>query len=264
MRWQAPIGLLICAVAVVSCATPPPSSAPPRSFDFDRDTLAYANNNQWIYEFVAGPDGETVEHRPSGADHTQRCTMMSRATRQFFHTARFDPAAPPVSDDAYAALVQRVLDSDPRRQQPANEPVTIPGYADLRSLSRDKESLLKELVGGTATGYKQRGNWRMIFGFPPEHQRDVAQRLVDDLDRGHPPLVHIANFPKIDINHTVLVIGVEQTPLELRFDIYDPNNAEEPVRLVYDRAGAQFLFARTDYFRGGRAKVYEVYDGFWF
>jgi hypothetical protein len=258
------VSLISMTLLLAACATRTAPPAHTRPFDFERDTFAYTNNNRWLYEFVPGPSGETVKHRLSHSDHTQRCTIMSRAARQFYHAARFDPEAPTVSDEEYRALIRAVLDFDPRRNEPASKPVTIPGYADLRSLSKDREELLQNTLGGSGTGHKQRGNWRMIFGFPPDHQRKVARELADDLARGNPPIVHIVNFPKIDINHTALVLDVEETPLELRFLVYDPNNAEAPVALVFDRATASFHYARTDYFRGGRARVYEIYDGLMF
>jgi hypothetical protein len=246
---------------LVGCATPESSRPAGRRFDFARDTFAYPNNNRWIYEF--GPDsGTTITHRREGhIEHTQRCTVMSRSARQFLYGARFAPDEPPVGDAEYRSLVRAVLDSDPRREGPAASPVTIPGYPDLRSLSRERESMLKEEMGGEATGYRQRGNWRMIFAFSPRHQRGVARELVEDLRRGHSPLVHILTFPKIEINHTTLVFAFEETPLAVYFQVYDPNEEEGPVSLVFDRASGAFHFARSDFFRGGPTKVYEVYDG---
>jgi hypothetical protein len=137
----------------------------------------------------------------------------------------------------------------------------ISGFADLKSLSREKEELLKDALGGRWIGYFQRGNWRMIFPFTPGQKRATASELVDDLDRGHLPLVHVFNYPRININHTVLLFDYEETPLQISFDLYDPNNAEESGTLVYDRATATFRYWRTDYFAGGPTDVYEIYDG---
>ena len=189
---------------------------------------------------------------------------MTRATRQFLYAARFAPDAPPVSEAEYRARVRTVLESDPRREGPSAPPVTIPGYSDLRSFSRAFEGILKHETAGVAAAYLQRGNWRMIFPFAPRQQRATARELVDDLARGHPPIVHLVNFPSIDINHSLLVFEAEETPLEIRFLAYDPNDASQPVQLVFDRATATFQLGRTEYFAGGPVKVYEIYDGFFF
>lgn len=258
------LGLVLLLGLTSACATSSREPIPERRFDFARDTFDYTNVNRWLYEFAVGPEGETVRHKLSHAEETQRCTVMSKTTRQFFYAARFEPDAPRVSDDEYRALIREVVAFDPRSDRPASERVTIPGYADLRALSAAHEALLREVIRGGTLGYMQRGNWRLIFAFSPDHQRGIARELVDDLERGHPPLVHIANFPKVDINHTALVIDVEETPVELRFQVYDPNDAEGPVPLVFDRATATFHYARTDYFRGGPTKVWEIYDGAWF
>lgn len=263
-RW--PLRAPVMAIVLVSCASPAPTpSHSGRTFAFERDTFAFVNNTRWAYEFIQRPDGtEEMRHTESGLDHTGRCTMMSRAARQFYYAARFDGDAPVVNEAEYRKRVRAVLDTDPRRKTPVAEPITIPGFASLREMSEQREDLLKELVGDTPSGYRQRGNWRMIFGFPPEHQRRMARRLLERLAAGQHPLVHVSNFPQIDINHTVLVIDVVETPVELRFAVYDPNDARAPVPLVYDRASARFSYARTLFFPGGHANVYEVYDGFMF
>ena len=135
---------------------------------------------------------------------------------------------------------------------------------DLRSFSLERDELLKDELAGVWTGFRQRGNWRMIFAFSPSQQRATARELVEDLRRGHLPIVHIVNFPRIDINHTALVFAFEETPLDVRYDVYDPNNPDDSLSLVFDRATATFHYARTDYFPGGPAKVYEIYDGLFF
>jgi hypothetical protein len=235
-----------------------------RRFDFERDTFAYTNNNYWIYDFGPHSGAPIVKRRRGRIDHGNRCTIMSRTARQFLYGARFAPEAPRVSDADYRSLVRKVLDSNPRSEGPTTPLVTIPGYPDLRSLSIEHEEMLKSELGGRWIGYQQRGNWRMIFAFSPGHQRATARELVEDLNRGHPPLVHILNFPGIDINHTALVFEFKENALEIHFGVYDPNNADDPISIVFDRATATFHFPRTDYFPGGPAKVYEVYDGILF
>src|SRR3990172_1202977 len=137
-------------------------------------------------------------------------TTSARAARQFFYSARFAPDVPAVSDVEYRALIRAVLQSNPRSKAPSAHPVVIPGYPDLRSFSRDQERALKQELGGRLAAYVQRGNWRIVYPFAPRQQRATARDLIQDLRRGHPPIVHLVNFPKIDINHALMVFGFEE------------------------------------------------------
>ena len=152
-----------------------------------------------------------------------------------------------------------MLDADPRSIP--DERVIIPGYPDLRSFSADHVALVEHAMAGPWQTYLQRGNWRMIFPFGAHHQTRVAERLLGALTRGWPPIVHVLRYPELTINHLLLVFDAEETPAEIRFWAYDPNDAERPVALTYDRSLRAFSFATTVYFPGGPVKAYEVYDG---
>jgi hypothetical protein len=257
---------IVCA-AGIGCATSTSTTSttstdmPSRSFDFSRDVFTYTNDNYWSYDFESDPGRTIVTRRPEEVDHGQRCTIMARVARQFFYSARFDPSGAKLSRADYRELIRSVLASSPRAERPTDTPVVFPGYADLRSFSVEFESLLKAELGGRWIGYFQRGNWRMIFPFLPRQNRATADELVADLERGHLPLVHVVNYPRIDVNHTVLLFAYTRTPTEIAFELYDPNDAGEPGSLVLDRATAVFHYNRTDYFVGGPAEVYEIYDG---
>ena len=137
----------------------------------------------------------------------------------------------------------------------------IPGFADLRSLSAAHPAMLQDALRGPWQSYLQRGNWRMIFPFTRDGQRDEAERWRDEVLRGELPIVHVLRYPELAVNHMLLVYGVEETPSELRFAAWDPNDAEAPLLLRYDRGARAFLYPRTIYFGGGVVKAYEVYDG---
>lgn len=259
-------GALAVLAGLAACAGtgPPEPVASRRPFDFGRDTFAYTNNNYWIYDLDSDPEGTVVKRRRESVDHGQRCTIMSRAVRQFFYAARFDADEPRLAPDAYRPLIRKVVDTNPRRDRPLVPPIVIPGYADLREMSIDLEAILKEELGGRWIGYYQRGNWRMVFPFLPSQNRSTMRALIEDLERGHLPLVHVVNYPGIDINHTVMLFDFEETPLAVAFDLYDPNDAAKSGLLVFDRATRTFSYNRTDYFAGGPAQVYEIYDGLFF
>jgi hypothetical protein len=252
--------------ASFACATPrvPVPARVESGFDARSDTLVYANELIWEYEAGASVSSRVARSGVRGGDpelFAQRCAFMTRSVRQFYHGARFDPSLPRVSEAQYRELVQRVLSSDPRRESPAEEPVVIPGFANLREFSSRHEDLLKQNTPGRWRTHLQRGNWRMIFPFSPEHQRKTAESLLVSLAKGHPPIVHVLTFPRISINHMLLIHGARSSATEVRFFAYDPNQPDRTLVLRYDREQASFVLPRTSYFLGGRVSAYEIYDG---
>jgi hypothetical protein len=229
-------------------------------FRFPADAFAFANETLMQYEIDPATRDLSWHSREKPPEFYLRCGAMARAARQFYSVARFDPSAPPADELTYEHLVQEVLDTDPRKPPPDRR-VVIPGYQDLRDLSRARGSLLKSMLAGPWETYLQRGNWRMIFPFSPEQQERVAGHLLDELARGWPPIVHVLRFPERTINHLVLVFDAEESPAEIRFHVYDPNDAEQPLELVFDRGAQIFSYSATSFFPGGPVKAYEVYDG---
>ena len=223
--------LLACAAG---CAARRPSVPGRAPFAFPDDAFAFANITVWEYD--VDPSTGDIQWRPREPppDFSLRCGTMARLARQFWANARFDPAAPPV---------------------------VIPGYRSLHEFSATHRELLVRLMAGPWQSYLQRGNWRMIFPFPPGQQRDQAARLLDALAQGWPPVVHVLRYPRTTINHLVLVYAAEETPSEIRFQVYDPNDAEKTVMLTWDRAAELFNYSTTPYFPGGPVRAYEVYDG---
>lgn len=252
------VALVIAALHLIACASPPAGDQ--RGFDFERETFAFANELVWEYEIDGDRGTQTGSAREEKVEFGQRCPLMVRSARQFHYAARFEPGLPRVDGEDYRELVKRVMDSDPRREIPSPAPVVIPGYESLRSFSSDHEPLLKDAIGGRLQSHLQRGNWRMIFPFPPLHQKRVSDQLVEAISQGRLPIVRLVRFPKITINHSLMIFDAEESPREIRFATYDPNNVEYPLSLVYDRAERRFRLPRTDYFAGGPVNVYEIYN----
>lgn len=254
------LALLVPPLFWSACASGP-APAPARPFEFERDVFAY--ENELIWEYVIDPESGRMEGRPRAVpvEFGQRCALMARATRQFRHSARFAPEHVRVDPEAYWQLIRDVLATNMRRETSAPDPIVIPGYPDLRGFSRDYEDMFKAELGGPWRSYVQRGNWRMIFPFSPRHQRRTALDLVRSIERSHLPIVHLVRYPKITINHTLLLFAGEETPTEIVFRAYDPNRREDPVSLHYDRATARFDYPATPYFAGGPVDVYQIYDG---
>lgn len=254
-------------MASLACATPilPVPVQVDSGLDPRTDTFAYANQLRWQYDlgeepphYRAASSGVTGG---AGAGFAHRCALMVRIVRQFYYGARFDPSLPRASDERVETLIDQVLATGRRRESPLDDLVVIPGFANLHELSLAYGPALKTRSGGGWRTWLQRGNWRMVFPFSRSQQRRTAESLVASLDRGHPPIVHVMNFPNVNLNHTMLLYRGESDAREIRFYAYDPNVLGAETILRYDREQASFVMPETPYFAGGPVKGYEVYDG---
>lgn len=254
MAWRtAP--LLGAVLLAAACASVPLEPIRGRAFDIERDSFAFSNDILWVLPTSL----EAAPPAPGNTDYHHRCMVVARSARQFFLHARFDPALPQASDAQYRKVVHEIVWRDPRGDLTDDDPVVVPGYADLREFSKQKESLLKEEMGSVLDTYFQRGNWRMTLPFTRSHQERVAGQVLRMVEAGRPAVVHVVRFPVIAINHAILVYAAQETPESVRFTFYDPNNPDEPRVLSYDRASRTFIFPTTNYFWGGPVNAYEIY-----
>lgn len=256
---------LIAATALVllpglnACSIEPVlEPANQRAFSFERDTLAFDNETRWKYQNgkhsgYAEPDPKDPE-----GEYTLHCFVMSRSVRQFFQFARFDAGRSKLDEDGYRKLVEQVIAHDPSETEPEQR-VVIPGYASLRSFSAAHEDLLKDQLGSSAQSFLQRGNWRMVFPFSQDHQEETATSMLAEVRRHRPPVVHLATFPQITINHAVLLYAASESDGGIRFSVYDPNNSAKPTTLSFDKGKRSFVFPPAPYFAGGEVNAYEVY-----
>jgi hypothetical protein len=93
------------------------------------------------------------------------------------------------------------------------------------------------------------------------HQEQMAQQLARSLPQRQAPLVHLYRFPRVTINHGIVLFGMTESERDIQFDAYDPNIPEHPVKLIYERATRTFVFPRTHYWAGGKLNVYEIFTG---
>jgi hypothetical protein len=249
--------VVVCCAA--ACAGRVHPETGPRPLRFPADVFAFPNETVWAYDVDPVSKRVAWRTRDPAPAFSLRCGPMARGVRQFFANARFDPDALRADTAEYGRLVHAVLASDPRR--PLERPIVIPGYADLRTFSADHAALMQAELAGPWSSHLQRGNWRMIFPFGGRHQEATARALLDDLGRHWPAIVHVLRFPRLTINHMVVVYAAEESPALVRFLAYDPNDASRPVALTYDRAARRFAFSATAYFPGGPVSAYTIYDG---
>ena len=239
--------------------TPPANTL--RAFQFERDTFAYAHELVWQYRFDPVTGHTTTFNTDPPPTYYHRCFVMVRSVRQFFYHARFAPELPVAETSIYRELIRKIVSRNPRRPGPESQRLTIPGYDGLRSFSRAQEALLKAECGASWESYFLRSHWRMIFPVIWRHRQRMVRRLKRALpERGIVP-VHLFRFPRITINHGIILYGMSESEQNIEFDAYDPNLPAHPVKLIYDRAQKKFIFPPTCYWGGGPLNVTEIYRG---
>lgn len=239
---------------------PPDSSG--RRFQFERDTFAYPHELVWKYHFDPVTGAMTTSRVEPPPTYYHRCFVLCRATRLFFDYARFAPEMPPADPGAYRRLVRQVIGANPRTACPEAGRVIIPGYAGLRAFSVAQEAILKAGCGAAWESYFLRSHWRMIFPVTGRFEEKMAEKLKRSLAQRRLALVHLFRFPRITINHGIVLYRFAESDEAIEFEAYDPNLPGQPVALVYEKARRVFTFAPNLYWGGGDLNVMEIYSGF--
>ncbi len=233
---------------------------------FEADTFSFANQTVYLY-----PHGYAEKRvlRPGEKPpaFTLRCFAMCRSVEQFHKFARFDPAQPPPDDATLAALVHRVTGRAAwRGALPWEQRVVVPGYADLRALSRARPLILQQNIGGGWTTYLRPGNYRMFhFWWNGPGQQAATQRTLEDvLARNDLFVAYLTTFPNLSVNHAVVLYGrrVDAAHEAVRYRVYDPNHPEVPREMVYDTRKRTFAYQKDWDFVGGKVTVLQVYGAF--
>jgi hypothetical protein len=240
------------------------SIPPPRRFEFERDTFAFANELICEYEFDPASGRPRMVARQPRPDYALRCFVLVRAARQFFYHADFLLTQTPLGEADYRRRIRDVLCRNPRVPSLPGRRAVFPGYDGLRAFGRQWGRLLKAECGGAWRSYVLPSHWRMVLPITRRHQERTCAGLQARLVNGSPPIVHLVRFPQLTINHGMIVFGVEQDRAEARFLTYDPNTPEQPVLLTFDHAARTFTLPATRYWPGGKLNVIEIYRSWWF
>jgi hypothetical protein len=248
-------------VAQPNCPNGP---RPSRRFDFSQDTFAFPNELVWKYVFDSATGQTKYLRRNPTPDYAHRCFVLARAAKQFFLHARFEPTMPLPNNRVCRDLIRSVMRRNPRFRRDSERQIIFPGYSNLREFSTARADLLKGECGGAWRSYLLRSHWRMVLPFTARHQMRTAHRLAPALRSGAPAIVHLVRFPKISINHGMVLYDVKQTPNELRFPAYDPNRPEKPSELIFRQLTRSFFLEANDYWAGGELKVMQIYRNLFF
>jgi hypothetical protein len=262
-RWSW-LGGLLLVLLVAGCVSPRSDGrTASRPFVFGQDTFAYANELVWEYGYDEEGrwSGRARDPKP---DYSHRCFVVARSAKQFFLHGRFDPDGAVVDDLTYRNLIREVIRSSPRRGRLEDARVVFPGYRNLWEFSEAWTGLLQAETGGAWQSYWQRGHWRMVFPFSRRHQERMAERLAESVEREGVAVAHLVQFPSLRINHAVVLFEAEASDDGIEFGVYDPNEPDSPVQMIYDRAARRFEFPANAYYPGGPLDVYEIYRGIFY
>jgi len=236
-----------------------PANPVARRFDFKRDRFAYANELKWAYHHDAATGKTTFAKRDPLPEYALRCFVVARAARQFLYHAQFDASAPADDEPTYRQKIREIVSRNPRVPCAPEQRVVFAGYSGLFEFSKAWEKLLKDECGGAWRSYVVRSHWRMIFPISRRHQTKTAEALAEHLRAGEAPIVHLLRFPKLTINHGMILYDVNETSEGLCFGAYDPNDSTKPTQISYDKRQKIFSLPANSYWAGGRLDVIEIY-----
>jgi hypothetical protein len=232
-------------------------------FRFDRDTFAFQNAT--VLKYKDGlPYLQVKASREDPANrYTRRCFVMSRTAMQFRKFARFDPRGAPLNDLELAARIRAVAHRAPWDESlPEDQRIVFPGYANLRQMSKARAHVFQENLGSGFITYFRPSNVRMFFQHSRKYQDTTHANLEVALSRGGLFVAFLSTYPKLSINHTVLVYARQKNPhgdeLEHYF-VYDPNHAEAPRELTWSPRERAFAYQKDIDFIGGFVRVYQSY-----
>jgi hypothetical protein len=232
------IALLSLAVLVTAACASIPRGGPllgldaplaVSTFSFDQDTFAFPNMIRSRH-----PDDEP-------GLYANYCFVLARAIRQFAQFVRFDPAAPRLDHAGYVERVKQIAAQTPYDPPPPpTERVVIPGYANLREFSREQETAVKEGLGGRWLTLFHWTNWRVALPVTEDGQETVGREIVEELRAGRLVQLLVSNFPKPELNHTVVVFESHPKKGAVDFVVWDPNNPDGPGIITFDQGARRF------------------------
>jgi hypothetical protein len=220
-------------------------------FSFATDTFAFPNDIR--------------ARNPRAPDlYANYCFVLARSVRQFFAFARFDPSAPRIGHDAYVERIQAVVARPPwEAPPPPGARVVIPGYPDLRAFSRGEEQAVKTSLGSRFWTWVHWTNWRVVAPVTDGHQAGVAREIMDEVAQGHLVQLLVTNWPKPELNHTVVAYEFREDAAGIEFLVWDPNDPASPGRMTFDRQQSRFLATRLYDTEPGLIRVFRMYYSPW-
>ena len=146
---------------------------------------------------------------------------------------------------------------------PADDRITIPGYGNLREFSRGEEQAVKTALGPRFWTLVHWTNWRVVFPVTRGHQAHVAQEIMQELADGRLVQLLVTNWPKPELNHTVVAYRVPGHTGRIEFTVWDPNDPSTPNFLTFDRRHERFVATNLYATDPGIIRVFRMYYSPW-
>jgi len=259
--WGKLAGVWLSALAAFAL---PYGSAAATEFIFDRDTFAFQNATVLKYHDGIAFFRPKSEASDPANSYTRRCFVMTRTAMQFRKFARFSPDGVSLDDRELAQRIRAVARRKPWLEAlPENQRIVFPGYSNLREISKARSQVFEDNIGNGFMSYFRPGHIRMVFLESKGYQERTHRNLDAALARGDTFVAFLTTYPKMSINHAVLIYGRKKSrpgdDLE-RYLVYDPNHAEAPRELTWSPHERAFAYQKDIDFIGGFVRVYQAYD----
>lgn len=255
------VGVWLSALAALALAR---GSAAAAEFCFDRDTFAFQNATVLKYHDGIAFFRPKSEASDPANSYTRRCFVMTRTAMQFRKFARFNPHGVPLNDSELAQRIRTVARRKPWADAlPENQRIIFPGYSNLREVSKAHTHVFEDNIGSGFMSYFRPSNIRMVFLESKGYQEKTHDNLDAALARGDTFVAFLTTYPKMSINHAVLIYGWKKSrpgdEVE-HYLVYDPNHAEAPRELTWSPRERTFTYQKDIDFIGGFVRVYQAYD----
>jgi len=230
-------------------------------FRFARDTFAFAN--QTVFEYHDGHASLRKASATRRDAYNRHCFVMSRSAVQFKKFARFEPRSNPLNDVSLAARIRAVTRQEVWREpMPENQRIVFPGYKDLKEMSKARRELVQLSIGHGWPSYFRVSNARMMFQDGSSYQERTHAQLNAALARGELFVAFLTTYPRLSINHSVLIYELKSSSPNPGVDhylVYDPNHPESPRDLTWSTHDRAFSYQKDWDFIGGFVRVYQIY-----
>jgi len=235
-----------CVHAPAQLAARPVATSVP-AFSFADDTFAFPNMIR--------------ERQPNAPNlYANYCFVLARGVRQFHKFARFDPTASRVDAQEYMRLVRSVASREPwEAPLPPTERVVIPGFANLRAFSAAEETAVKAGLNSRFWTLVHWTNWRVTMPLPDGHQAAVLDEVLVRLAKGRLVQLLITNWPKHELNHTVIAYAYRNVADGVELIVWDPNDPSTPGIISFDAPRQRFIASRVYDTSVGPIRVFRMY-----
>ena len=129
-------------------------------------------------------------------------------------------------------------------------------------MSKARREVVRANIGLGWPTYFRFGNFRMLFVHDSSYHKETHTNLNTALARGELFVGFLTTYPRLSINHAVLVYKREPASQNGGIDrylAYDPNHPESPRELTWSSRDRAFAYQKDWDFVGGFVRVYQIY-----